>query len=111
MIKIRDKIFPLVRLHQLHNIKPDCQNIEEGLILVIDSGGDRYCLFVDEVLGQFQTVIKSLGNYLQDIRGISGCTILGTGEISLILDTFEMKRSSQETDRNSSNVLRMATAS
>jgi two-component system chemotaxis sensor kinase CheA len=62
------------------------------LILVLESSGERYCLFVDDFLGQFQTVIKSLGEYFQDIRGISGCTILGTGEVSLILDTAEMRR-------------------
>jgi two-component system chemotaxis sensor kinase CheA len=92
VVHIRDQIFSLVRLHEIHHIQPDSRNIEEGLILVLESSGERYCLFVDDVLGQFQTVIKSLGEYFQDIRGISGCTILGTGEVSLILDTDEMRR-------------------
>lgn len=92
VVHIRDQIFSLVRLHEIHHIQPDSRSIEEGLILVLESSGERYCLFVDDVLGQFQTVIKSLGEYLQEIRGISGCTILGTGEVSLILDTAEMRR-------------------
>lgn len=92
VVRIRDRILALVRLHELYSIQPDSARIQDGLLLVVESGGERYCLFVDDVIGQFQTVIKSLGPYFQDIPGISGCTILGNGEISLIVDTNELRR-------------------
>jgi two-component system chemotaxis sensor kinase CheA len=44
------------------------------------------CLFVDELVGQRQTVVKGLSSYLGDVRGLSGCTVMGDGKISLILD-------------------------
>jgi two-component system chemotaxis sensor kinase CheA len=92
VVRIRDRILALVRLHELYSIQSDSARIQDGLLLVVESGGERYCLFVDDVIGQFQTVIKSLGPYFQDVPGISGCTILGNGEISLILDTAELRR-------------------
>jgi len=89
IVKIREELFPVVRLHKLHNITPDNYELEKGTLIIIESGQRSTCLFVDEILGQYQTVIKALSAYMTNIRNVknvSGCTILGNGDISLILD-------------------------
>ena len=55
-------------------------------IVITESGDTRVGFAVDSVIGQHQTVIKSLGNYYRDVEGISGATILGDGAVALILD-------------------------
>jgi len=89
IVKIREELIPVVRLHKLHNITPDNDELEKGTLIIIESGQKSTCLFVDEILGQYQTVIKALSSYMTDIvdiKNVSGCTILGNGDISLILD-------------------------
>ena len=56
----------------------------------MESHGSTLCLFVDELLGQQQTVIKGLSKYIGSVAGVSGCTILGNGEICLILDATSL---------------------
>ncbi|WP_334110099.1 chemotaxis protein CheW, partial [Thermodesulfitimonas autotrophica] len=53
----------------------------------------KYCLFVDELVGQQQIVIKGLSSYLGRVRGVSGCAILGDGDISMILDIADLVHS------------------
>lgn len=84
--RVRREMLPVVRLHQLYSKKPDQEKLEEGILVIVESGAQTVCLFVDELLGQQQTVIKGLSGYLGQARGVSGCTILGDGEVSLILD-------------------------
>ncbi len=84
--RVRREMLPVVRLHQLYSKKPDHEKLEEGILVIVESGAQTVCLFVDELLGQQQTVIKGLSSYLGQARGVSGCTILGDGEVSLILD-------------------------
>ncbi|MEZ4369343.1 MAG: chemotaxis protein CheA [Polyangiaceae bacterium] len=86
MFKIREKLFPVVRLHQVHNVKPRAHNIDEGILILVQDGAQTLCVLVDEVVGQRQTVIKPVPDYLKGVRGVAGCSILHNGEISLILD-------------------------
>jgi two-component system chemotaxis sensor kinase CheA len=86
IVRVREKFFPILRLHKVLNKKPDYQEICDGILIVIEAHEKSICLFVDEILGQQQTVIKGLSKYIGNIKGVSGCTILGNGEISLILD-------------------------
>jgi len=90
MIMIRGDVYPIIRLHQLYNVPNALTEIEEGILIWVQSGGRSICLFVDELIGEQQIVVKPLPVYLNkyDIKpyGISGCTILGDGNISLILD-------------------------
>ena len=60
--------------------------LDEGLLIILENQGKSMCLFVDEILGQMETVIKGLPGFMGNIQGVSGCTILGDGEVSLILD-------------------------
>ncbi len=86
VIRLREELLPVVRLHELHDIEPFSRNLEDGIIIVIESGKRSAALFVDEIIGQQQTVIKGLSEYIGKVEAISGCTILGDGGISLILD-------------------------
>ena len=56
------------------------------MLTIVEESNVRIAMFIDELVGQRQTVIKSLPSYLGSIRGVSGCSLLGNGEISLILD-------------------------
>ncbi|HEY3320110.1 MAG TPA: chemotaxis protein CheA [Planctomycetota bacterium] len=89
LVRVRDELIPVVRLHRVYQKKPDSEKLEEGILIVVEGGSTTAALFVDEILGQQQTVIKGLSEYLGVLggaRGVSGCTILGDGEVSLILD-------------------------
>ena len=86
VVKLRDELMPVVRLYDLHKVKPDSTNLEDGVLVVVESQRDTIALLVDEVLGQHQTVIKGLSRYMGNVRSVSGCTIMGDGDVSLILD-------------------------
>lgn len=90
MIKKMDEFLPIVRLHELYNLASKHENIEEGILIWVESGDTGYCLFVDELVGEHQVVVKPLPSYLNNFSiknsGIAGCTIMGDGNISLILD-------------------------
>ncbi|MDL2289640.1 chemotaxis protein CheA, partial [Clostridia bacterium OttesenSCG-928-F22] len=90
MILIRDECYSVVRLHKLLGIETAITNFEDGILILIESDRDAYCLFVDHILGEQQTVIKPIPPYIARakdwIKGIGGCTIMGDGSISLILD-------------------------
>jgi two-component system chemotaxis sensor kinase CheA len=85
--KLRDEYLPIVRLHQVFDIEsPKATRLEDGLLMVVEGDGRHCGLFVDDLLGQQQVVIKSLEANYQRVDGISGATILGDGSVSLILD-------------------------
>lgn len=86
LVRIREELIPVIRLHRLHDKTPDYFNLEEGILVIVEDQGRKAALFIDEILGQQQTVIKGLSKYLASVKGISGCTILGDGAVSLILD-------------------------
>jgi len=90
MIMIRGNVYPIIRLHELYNVPNAVTNIEDGILIWVQSGDDSACLLVDELIGEQQIVVKPLPKYLNRFGvkeyGISGCTILGDGNISLILD-------------------------
>lgn len=86
VILYRNKTLPLVRLHEVLNLSSE--NEKKELITVIVKKGEKEAgLIVDELLGQQEIVIKSLGKYLAKIKHLAGATILGNGNISLIIDT------------------------
>ncbi len=89
LVRVRNNLLPVLRLHKIHNIEPDSRRFEDGILIILESREDNICLFVDELLGQQQTVIKSLSQYIGrqgEVSGVSGCTILSDGEVCLILD-------------------------
>lgn len=86
MIMVRGDCYPIVRIHKLFNIKDSVSNINEGITIMVESEMNTVCLFADELLGEQQVVVKALPQYIKKVNGIAGCTLLGEGTISLILD-------------------------
>jgi len=91
IVKIREQLVPVYRLHRLHNIEPQFEKLEEAILIVLEHQDEVFGLMVDELLGQYQTVIKGLSEYLGKIPGISGCSILSNGDVSLILDVADLR--------------------
>ena len=85
--KLRDEYLPIVRLQEIFGIAdPVAKDIHEGIIVVVEAGERKCGLFVDDLLGQQQVVIKSLEANYGKVQGVSGATILGDGSVALILD-------------------------
>ncbi len=90
LVRVRENFIPILRLHRVLDVEPDSRHLEEGVLVVLEHQGDRICLLVDEILGQQQTVIKGLSDYLGNVDVAAGCTILGNGDVCLILDVGSM---------------------
>ncbi len=90
MITMRGNCYPILRLHKVFSIDTDITSFEDGILVLLETQTLNYCLFVDELIGEQQTVVKPLPVYISKILGLSksvaGCTILGDGSVSLILD-------------------------
>jgi len=82
--------YPIVRLHQFYSIETDVQHLEEGILIWVETSDHSFCLFVDDLIGEQQVVVKPFPAFLNCFElknyGIGGCTILGDGNISIILD-------------------------
>lgn len=90
VLRLRDEFMPVVRLHGIFNRDCDNENLSEGILVVAEDGCQSVAIFVDELLGQQQTVIKGLSEYLGTSEWLAGCTILGDGSVCLILDIGTM---------------------
>lgn len=86
LIRVRQMLLPLVRLHRLLGLTGPVPDPWEALVLVVEHEGDCRAFLVDEILGKQEVVIKSLGQLLQNRPGLAGGTILGDGRVGLILD-------------------------
>ncbi len=90
IIKDGNKCYPLVRLHQFYNIEPLSTNIYDGVVVLVEAEGKKACILVDELIGEQQIVVKPfspmLNRYNIKASGMAGCTILGDGSITIILD-------------------------
>ena len=99
MVQVRESLIPLVRLERLFggNGHDACCASEslpwERLAVVVENQERKLCLLVDELLGQEEVVIKNLGGWLTDVKGIAGATIMGDGRVGLILDVAEIHSS------------------
>jgi len=92
MIKVRDNLIPLIRLDQLFGLNGNGSSEQtraapwEKLVVVVENQEKKICLLVDELIGQEEIVIKSLGGWLKGIKGVAGSVIMGDGRVGLILD-------------------------
>lgn len=87
MLIVRGQCYPIVRLRDYFQVNAGVVGIEDGIILMLENDGNIVCAFVDELLGEQQAVVKALPKYIKKVRGLAGCTLLGDGDISLIIDT------------------------
>lgn len=89
MIMIRGQCYPILRLHEIYKVKTAITEVDKGIIIMLESENKSVCLFADELIGEQQVVVKALPKYIKNIKrinGLAGCTLLGDGSISLILD-------------------------
>ncbi len=86
VLELRGEFIPVMRMSNLHSIESYATTWEEGVLVIVSDAGFTMALFVDEVVGQRQTVVKPLPGYLGTMQGLAGCSILSTGKISLVLD-------------------------
>ena len=92
VLSIRGEYLPLVALHELFNVTPRVTDYCEGLVIVLEADGNKVALFVDDLLGQHQVVIKNLETNYRRVPMISGATIMGDGRVALILDVNALVR-------------------
>ena len=111
-LNLRGEVLPFVRLREMFEIdgkRPGRENI-----VVVQYAGQKAGIVVDQLMGEFQTVIKPLSSIFRHLRGIGGSTILGTGEVALILDVqtlVQRNARQEEREMNANNALPRSTAS
>lgn len=96
VVRVREALYPILRLHEVFSQDADSNDLSEGILVIVESHTRKACVLVDEVLGQQQTVIKSLSQYIGTVSGLSGCMILSDGHIGLILDPEDLIRQAEE---------------
>jgi len=96
VVKVRGDYLPLIPLYQMFDITPRFTDPSAGIIVILEADGKKAGLFVDDLVGQQQVVVKNLESNYRKVAGISGATILGDGGVSLILDVSALLRSSQQ---------------
>jgi len=91
VILVRGKVLPLVRMEQIFGFRRRETGPNDKLfVVVVNIGGNQMGIVVDSLVGEQEIVIKSLGKYIGDVRGISGATILGDGNVALIVDVSNL---------------------
>ncbi|WP_378954142.1 chemotaxis protein CheA [Pelosinus sp. sgz500959] len=90
MIMIRGECHPVLRLYERFQVQTEVKALKEGIMIMVEADGKSRCLFADSLLGQQQVVVKALPPYIKKTKGIAGCTLLGDGGISLILDVANL---------------------
>jgi len=94
IIKVLNHFYPIIRARDFYQLSGGASEIEDGILLWLESGDCSYCLFVDELVGEQQVVVKQLPSYVNSYNiknyGINGCTLLGDGSISIILDVANL---------------------
>ncbi|TQK08154.1 chemotaxis protein CheA [Herbaspirillum sp. SJZ107] len=96
VVKVRGEYLPLIPLYQMFNIEPRITDPAEGILVILETEGRKAALFIDELVGQQQVVVKNLESNYRKVAGISGATILGDGGVALILDVAALLRSSRQ---------------
>lgn len=90
MIMIRGNCYPILRLHQRYNMQTEVTKLEDGILILVETDNKGVCLYADQLIGEQPVVVKPFPKYLSQYNikseGLSGCTIMGDGSISLIID-------------------------
>ncbi len=96
VVQVRGEYLPLIALHKLFNIQPRITNPAEGILVLLEADGKKIALFVDELIGQHQVVIKSLETNYRRVPGVSGATIMGDGRVAMIIDVGALVKLSKQ---------------
>jgi two-component system chemotaxis sensor kinase CheA len=90
LVNVRGVYVPMVRLYKVFNLQPEHMDVMKGILLILETEGERVAVMVDEILGQQQVVVKSMEQNFRKVEGIAGATILGDGTVGFILDVRGM---------------------
>ena len=96
VIKVRGEYLPLIPLYKIFDVTPRFTDPSQGIVVILESEGRKAALFIDDLVGQQQVVVKNLESNYRKVAGISGATILGDGGVSLIIDVAALLRSSRQ---------------
>ncbi|KKY82842.1 chemotaxis protein CheA [Enterobacter cloacae] len=89
LLQVRGEYLPLVLLRQRLSVAGEAP-ADDGIVVIVQSAGCRYALWVDQLIGQQQVVVKNLEHNYRKVPGVSAATILGDGSVALILDVVEL---------------------
>ncbi|MGC4121025.1 MAG: chemotaxis protein CheW [Myxococcales bacterium] len=104
-LNIRGEILPLMRLSRLFEIPDTLADATQGLVMILEAGGKKVGLLVDEVLSQQKVVIKSLGSAIQNVELVAGAAILFDGTVGLILNADQVVTAATDSKRFSARAL------
>ena len=90
MVMLRGECYPILKLYQKYSLETETTDFEQGILIQVEADGKKVCLFADKLIGEQQVVVKPFPSYLSrynlKAEGLSGCSIMGDGSISLIID-------------------------
>lgn len=96
VLKVRGEYLPIVELWKVFNVAGAKTEATQGIVVILQSGGRRYALLVDQLIGQHQVVVKNLESNYRKVPGISAATILGDGSVALIVDVSALQAINRE---------------
>lgn len=94
MMMIRGDCYSVKHLARRFNIQTPVNEVHDGIVVMVENDEKSICLVADELLGEQQVVVKGLPSYLRRVKGVAGCTLLGDGTVSLILDVASLVKES-----------------
>lgn len=89
-VMIRGECYPVLRLGDWYHLDGCKKNVEEGMLVITEVEKKNVCIFVDRLVGKQEIVVKPIPGYIRKIKGLTGCTQLGDGNVALILDVANM---------------------
>jgi two-component system chemotaxis sensor kinase CheA len=92
VVHVRGEYLPLIALHEVFSITPHVAEPQQGIVVLLEAEGKKAALFVDELVGQHQVVIKTLETNYRKVPGVSAATIMGDGKVAMILDVGALVR-------------------
>ena len=87
VLKLREEIIPLIKLSDFYDLSKGTREYTEGILIIATAYEKKIAILVDEIIGNRQFVIKALPEFLKDVKAVSGCSILGGGDVCLVIDT------------------------
>ncbi len=89
-VMIRGDVYPVLRVGKWYHLKDYVENVEDGMMVIVEVDDQSFCLFVDRLVGKQEIVVKPIPDYVKKVKGLTGCTQLGDGSIALILDAANL---------------------
>ena len=95
VVSVRGEYLPVISLAEVCGMPQDKRRVEDGILVILEAEGEKTALFVDDLVGQHQVVIKSLETNYRRVAGVSGATIMGDGRVAMIMDVGSLVKMAQ----------------